>query len=216
MRTIQLIVILLFLSQTQGFANIDSLQHISKLEIGKKKKKVFTSRDSTLTLIIDTLIMKDKSKMIFYGKKSVTLKVKHAIIGHNTFIFGTDGKNNGSDMDITIHFTQLKSLAVSALGLDAFNGTRTHPNGNGGNIDFKYLDNGVIPQTTNKKASAYLSIENRAGGYSVNARSDINNILSQIGGGTRPLGRLPQGQIYSGSAGIDGKTKLQAVSSFEN
>lgn len=209
-----LILFLNLLLLSHVSAKVDSVQHISKLEILKKKKKVFGGRDSTLTLVIDTLIMKDKSKLVFYGKKKIILKVKYAVIGKNTFIYGTDGKNNGSDMDITIHFDQLKSLSVSAIGIDAHNGTKTHPNGNGGDIAFKYLDDGIIPQNLNKQEPAYLNIDNRAGGYSVNAQRDIGNIISQIGGGTRPLGRLPQGQIYSGSIGFDGKTKVQAVSSF--
>lgn len=203
---------LFFLLSAQ--AQTDSIQYISKLEIGKKKNKTFSSRDSSLNLTIDTLIMNDRSRLIFYGKKNVKLKVNHAVIGKDAFIFGTDGKNNGSDMDIAIRFEDLKSLTVSAAGLDAHNGTRTFPNGNGGNVTLKYLADGVTPQQKDKKGTAYLSIDTEAGGYSVNAQSDVRNILSQIGRGSRPLGGLPRGQIYSGSPGVDGKSEVTAVNEF--
>lgn len=195
-------------------AQTESIQHISKLEINKKKSQVFSSRDSILILNIDTLIMKDRAKLIFYGKKKVMLQVKHAIIGKDGFIYGTDGKNNGSDMDISIRFDDLGSLAVSAAGLDAQNGTKTYPNGNGGKVTLNYLSNGIAPQQVSKKETAYLSIDTKAGGYSVNAQSDIRNILSRIGRGGRPLGQLPQGQVFSGSPGIDGKSEVKAISEF--
>lgn len=201
-----------FLFQAQ--AQTDSIQYISKLEINKKKAKTFSSRDSFLTLMIDTLIMNDRSRLVFYGKKDVTLQVKHAIIGKDAFVFGTDGKNNGSNMDISIRFDNLGSLTISAIGLDALNGTRTFPNGNGGKVSLKYLSDGIAPQSENKKESAYLSIDTKAGGYSVNAQNDVKNILSQIGRGSRPLRQLPQGQIYSGTAGIDGTSKVIAISEF--
>jgi hypothetical protein len=202
----------LFLLSAQ--AQTDSIQHFSKLEINKNKSKSFSGRDSTLILTIDTLVMNDRSKMIFYGKKNVTLLVKHAIIGKDALIYGTDGKNNGSDMDIRIRFDNLGSLTVSAAGLDAQNGTKTYPNGNGGKVNLGYLNSGIAPQQINKKEDAYLAIDTKAGGYSVNAQSDIRNILSRIGRGTRPLGQLPQGQVYSGSPGIDGKSEVKAISEF--
>lgn len=202
----------LFLLNAQ--AQTDSIQHFSKLEISKKKSKSFSGRDSTLILTIDTLVMNDRSKMIFYGKKKVELRVRHAIIGKDALIYGTDGKNNGSNMDISIRFDNLGSLMVSAAGLDAQNGTKTFPNGNGGKVNLSYLSSGIAPQQIDKKENAYLSIDTKAGGYSVNAQSDIRNILSRIGRGTRPLGQLPQGQVYSGSPGIDGKSEVKAISDF--
>lgn len=197
--------------QAEAQISSDSVQYISKLEIGKKKSKVFSGRDSSLTLIIDTLIMKDRSKLAFYGKKDVTMKVKHAIIGKRAFIFGTDGKNNGSKLSINIGFDQLGTLFISTAGLNATNGSRTFPNGNGGSVKLHYLSTAVIPQFTDKKQKAYIDIDNKAGGYSVNPQSEIQNILSQIGTGYRPLGRLPQGQIYSGSPGIDGQVEIEAI-----
>lgn len=196
-------------------AQTDSVQHLTKLEISKKKSKVFSGRDSSITLDIDTLIMNDRSRLVFYGKKSVKLRVKHAIIGKKAFILGTDGKNNGSDMDLTIRFDQLGGLLVSAAGLDANNGAKTFPNGNGGKVVFKYLEDGLIPQSTDKKQTQFLAFDTEAGGYSVNAQSDIRNILSQINrGSSRPLGPLPQGQVYSGSPGKDGSNELIGVKAF--
>jgi len=191
-----------------------SVQHIPKLEINKKKHKVFSGRDSSITLIIDTLVMKNRAKLVFYGKKKVNLKVKYADIEKDAFILGTDGKNNGSDMDITMRFAKLGSLWVSAAGDNAMNGSKTYPNGNGGDIVFKYLKDGVIPQQDNKRQTAYLTIETKAGGYAVNAQSDIRNILDRIGKGNRPLRQLPQGQVYSGSPGMDGKSEVRAVTEF--
>lgn len=196
-------------------AQSDSIQHISRLEINKKKTRLFSDRDSNIILSIDTLIMKDKSKLVFYGKKNVQLQVRNAEIGKNAYIFGTDGKNNGSDMAIDINFNELGSLTVSAAGLDAHNGIKTFPNGNAGNVTLSYLNAGIIPQQNNKKEPNYLFIDTKAGGYSVNAQSDIRNIMSRIGRGTRPLGQLPQGQIYSGSPGKDGKSEVHAITEFK-
>lgn len=196
-------------------AQTDSIQHITKLEIPKKKSKVFSGRDSSLILNIDTLIMNDRSRLVFYGKKSVKMSVKHAIIGKKAFVFGTDGKNNGSDMDMTIRFDQLGNLVVSAAGLDANNGSKTFPNGNGGKVVLRYLEDGLVPQSLDKKDNHYLSFDTEAGGNSVNAQSDIRNILSQVNrGSARPLGQLPQGQVYSGSPGKDGSNELIGVNAF--
>jgi len=190
------------------------IQHISKLEIKKKKRHHIPGRDSSITLHIDTLIMHDQAHLEFYGRKDVTLQVKHAVIPKRAYISGTDGKNNASDMDITIRFDELGSLFVLAGGRDANNGSRTFPNGDGGKVELKYLADGVHPQTEDKKADHYLRIDTAAGGKSVNARSDLYNIYSRIGGGGRPLGQLPQGQVYSGVAGIDGKSEIKEVSDF--
>src|SRR5690606_6389059 len=126
-------------------------------EIGRKKSKIFSERDSSIAIVIDTLIMKNRSKLVFYGKKKVDLQVKYAEID-NAYILGTDGKNNGSDMDITIRFAKLGNLWVSAAGDNAANGSKTFPNGNGGNITFKYLSDGITPQQEDKRKSAYLLI----------------------------------------------------------
>ncbi|MFC6103012.1 hypothetical protein [Olivibacter domesticus] len=192
----------------------DSVQYIQKLEISKKKKKTFSVRqqDSTLVLKIDTLILNDKATLEFFGKKKVDLQVKYAEIPKQAYIVGTDSKNNGSEINITIHFGKLGSLYVLAGGRDANNGSRTFPNGNGGNVTLHYDKRGIVPQQEKKDQPGYLRIDTKAGGYRVNPQSDLYNIYSQIGMGIRSgggrLGGVPQGQIYSGSPGKDGKSEV--------
>lgn len=187
--------------------------HIPKLELERNKKEVFTGKDSSLTVYIDTLIMKNKSQLVFFGKKDVQLRVRHAAIEKRGYIYGTDGNNNGTDFNIDMRFEELGSLYILAGGQDANNnGSRTHPNGNGGNVVFTYDKKGTIPQGDDRKADHYLHIDTRAGGYRVNPQSDLRNIYSMINRGTpgRPLGNLSQGMVYSGSPGKDGKSTLKA------
>src|SRR5690554_1674315 len=140
-----IIIIICFLLMTGVYAQQPApsaeVQHISKLEIKKKKRHHIPGRDSSITLHIDTLIMHDRAHLEFYGRKNVTLQVKHAIMPKRAYISGTDGKNNASDMDITIRFDELGALYVLAGGRDANNGSRTFPNGNGGKVELKYLTN---------------------------------------------------------------------------
>ncbi|SEM98531.1 hypothetical protein SAMN05216436_11027 [bacterium A37T11] len=204
-------VVCLLVATSVMAQNADTLKHIEKLEIAKKKTKSFSGgRDSTLSLTIDTLIMNDRAQLQFFGLKKVTLSVGYAQIGDRVYISGTDGKNNGSHLKIDINFIKLGSLYVLVGGYDANNGTKTFPNGNGGNVQLIYAANGIKPQTVDKKAKNYLLIDTRAGGYRVNPQSDLRNIYSQMRMGSvgRPLGALPQGQIYSGSPGIDGKSSI--------
>lgn len=200
---------------TATLAQADAITHISKLEVKKKKREHITGSDSTQHVVIDTLIMHDKASLQFFGKKHVTLEVKHAIIPKKAYISATDGKNNGSNMDIIIRFDELGSLFVLAGGRDANNGSRTFPNGNGGEVTLSYLSDGVEPQTADEKTEGYLEVDTKAGGYSVNSRSDLYNIYSRIGRGSRPLGQLPQGQIYSGSPGIDGSSEIKELTKFD-
>src|SRR5690606_2050603 len=65
--------------------------HITKLVLNKKEKKIFNDRDSSTIVHIDTLIMKDKSSLQFYGKKDVKLFVRYAEIGDKAFISGQGG-----------------------------------------------------------------------------------------------------------------------------
>lgn len=198
---------------TAAFAQEADTIHISKLEIQKKKKEVFSGRDSSLVVYIDTLIMKNRSQLVFFGKKDVQLHVRHANIGKRAYIYGTDGKNNGTDFDINVRFEELGALYVLAGGQDANNnGSRTHPNGDGGDVNLAYDNDGIIPQTEDKKSANYLHIDTRAGGYRVNAQSELRNIYSMINHGTagRPLGNLSQGMVYSGSPGRDGEVTLEA------
>src|SRR5690606_28375314 len=128
------IVALLTLYSAGAFAQeIDTL-HIEKLVIGKKKKEIFSSgKDSSMVVRIDTLMMADRSQLVFYGKKDVKLDIGHAEIDKRAYLFGTDGKNNGTDFDIHMRFEKLGALYVLAGGQDARNnGSRTFPNGDGG------------------------------------------------------------------------------------
>ncbi len=183
-------------------------QHISKLEIGKKAKKNIDSGDSSVTIHIDTLIMKDNSTLSFYGKKNVKLTVGHAEIGNKATIFGTDGKNNGANFDIHANFQKLGSLYIIAKGDDAFNGTKTFPNGNGGKVKVTLMKESIKPQSTNKKAKNYIYADVVAGGRAVNANSDLRNIYDRIKTAPTGLRGLPQGQIYSGSPGTEGTFEL--------
>src|SRR5690606_32738232 len=59
--------------------------HLRSLIIPKRKKHSFSSRDSVLVLRIDTLIMKDRSGLRFYGKKQIRLEIGYAEIGNRVF-----------------------------------------------------------------------------------------------------------------------------------
>ena len=186
-------------------------QHFTKVELKKKEKMLFQvkDRDSSAVIHIDTLIMKDRSSLQFFGKKSVKLVVKHAEIGNRAFISGVAGQNNASDFEIEMNLENLGSLYIIARGQDAMNGTRTHPNGNGGTVNFYYEGAGIVPQTTDKKAKNYLYADVSAGGRVINPTSDLNQIYSRIATSAPGLRGIPQGQIYSGSAGTEGKFTLQ-------
>lgn len=181
---------------------------ISKLELLRSKKKVFDSRDSVLVLKIDTLIMEDRAALQFYGKKHVTMVIKHAEIGDRVNFTGRGGQNNASDMDIHIRFNQLGSLYIMADGQDANNGMRTHPNGDGGNVRLYFDPNGIRPQQEQSKEKHYLHINVSGGGQHANAAGDVRRILDRIrrtGNGVRGL---PQGQIFSGTPGRDGEVAV--------
>lgn len=184
-------------------------QHFDKLVLNKKEKKVFSERDSSAVIYIDTLIMKDNSSLQFFGKKDVKLIVKHAEIGNKALISGQAGQNNASDFDITINFQKLGSLYVVARGIDAFNGTKTFPNGDAGNVNISYDNEGISPQTTNKKDKNYLFVDVTPGGLHVTPSSEVANIYSRIATSAPGLRGLPQGQIYSGSPGKEGKITIK-------
>jgi hypothetical protein len=213
MRYLIVFFLCLFMAGTVS-AQMDSVEHISRLEIKKNKRTTISRGDSSLTVIIDTLIMHDRAHLEFFGKKEVNLQIKNAIIPERAYISGTDGKNNASNITMTVRFRELGALYVYAAGRDAFNGTRTFPNGNGGTVVLNYLSDGLTPQQENNKEKQYLEISTKGGGLVGNANTEINNILNRIGRGGRPLGQLPQGQIYSGSPGKDGKSEIKEVNGF--
>lgn len=198
----------------------DSVMHIGKLEIGKGKTEHITvrNRDSSLVLDIDTLILKKRSTLSFLAAKKVQLRVKHAVIDGKAYITGADNKNNGSHMDIYMHLSKLGALYILTGGRDANNGFRTFPNGNGGSVRFYYALDGIAPQREDDKAAHYLAIDHRAGGYHVIPQRDLYIVYSQIAMGVRSgggrLGATPQGQIYSGSPGIDGTAEVKGVQGF--
>lgn len=183
--------------------------HIDKLVLEKKNKKVFQDRDSSATVYIDTLIMRDKSSLQFFGKKEVKLVIKHAEIGKNAFISGQASKNNASNFDIDINFRKLGSLYVIARGQDANNGSRTFPNGDAGNVNINYDGTGIIPQTADKRKENYLVVDVKPGGLHVTPTTEIRNIYSQIARSSAGLRGVPQGQIYSGSPGKEGKVEIK-------
>lgn len=184
--------------------------HIQRLELGKKEKKNFNKGDSSMIIRIDTLIMKDKSKLDFYAKKDVKLEIGYAEIGNNVLITGQDSKNNATNFDIKANFNQLGSLFIIARGIDAFNGTKTHPNGDGGKVTLAYDAKGLAPQTTNKKGKNFVFIDVTPGGLRVNPSSEVRQIYSRIAMSPGGLRGLPQGQIYSGSPGRDGKSEIKS------
>ncbi len=196
---------------TVSFGQVQK-EHIAKLELGKKKKKYFNSKDSTAIIYIDTLIMKDKASIQFIGKKDVKLVIKHAEIGKNNFISGSGAKNNASNFEIDINMQSLGSLYVIAKGQDAFNGTKTNDNGDGGKVTFRYDAAGITPQTEDKKAANYLRIDVAAGGRTTNPTTDLNQIYSRIKTAPSGLRGVPQGQIYSGSPGKEGSVSIEEIS----
>jgi len=213
MKTTSLMGLMLFfvLSAANVFAQ-DNLKevHLTKLTLKKKEKKQFSDRDSAIVLYVDTLIMKDHSSLLFFGKKEVKIIAKYAEIGSNVVFSGQGAQNNASNFDLDMNFGKLGSLFVIARGQNAINGTRTYPNGDGGNVTLAYSSQGLTPQQTDKKAVNYLFVDVTPGGLSVNPTTDMNMIYSRIATSSPGLRGLPQGQIYSGSVGKEGKVIVTA------
>lgn len=189
---------------------VDTLT-LSSLHLDRKDSKSFSGRDSSLVLKIDTLLMGDRSRILFHGKKQVDLYVQHAVIGERVLIRGTDGKNNGTHINLYIGIQRLGDLTIDAAGEDAMNGTKTYPNGNGGNIHVYYAQSGLKPQNASSDLPQYILMKVEGGGKHVNAQSDVGNIVGRISSGNRPLGQLPQGQVYSGSPGLSGEAQMEAI-----
>lgn len=190
--------------------------NIGKVIVDSKKTFHFTQGDSSASFIIDTLIMKDKARLVFYAKKQVKLLVKHAVIGKDCLISGNDSKNNGTNIELLINFAQLKSLFIDVSGEDAKVANRHYDNGNGGNLVLSYLESGKKPQISDKRKPGYVSVLSKAGGSLVNPQNDMVVIMDRLRNGTagRPLGQFPNGRIYSGNMGTDGKSTIKALSSL--
>lgn len=187
-----------------------SEQHIGKLVLDKKKREVFRHRDSSMVIHIDTLIMKDNSTIEFFGVKDAKLVIKYAEIGKRVAITGFGAGNNATNLDISINLQKLGSLYVMAGGRNANNGFTTHPNGDGGNVTFRYYAQGIVPQTENRRQKNYLAIDASAGGYHVNPVVDMRIIQDRIAMSHPGLRGMPGGQIYSGSPGREGKKVIES------
>ncbi|EOR92705.1 hypothetical protein ADIARSV_4217 [Arcticibacter svalbardensis MN12-7] len=191
---------------------------IKKLVIDKRKSYDFSSRDSSVSIKIDTLIMHANARINFLNKKEASMVVGYAQIDNGAQLNGNDGKNNGTNLNLSINFADLKSLSINVPGLDAKTANRKFDNGNGGKIVVKYLSSGIKPQTENSKQPAFLDIRNSAGGYTTNAQTDLVVVFSQIRSGNpgRPLSQLPNGRVYSGNTGGEGKFTMTPVADLED
>ncbi|WP_139125772.1 hypothetical protein [Arcticibacter eurypsychrophilus] len=190
---------------------------IKKLVIDKRGSYNFSSRDSSVSIFIDTLIMRPDSKISFYNKKDVSMVVNYAQIDKGALFNGNDGKNNGTNLKLSINFAALKNLTINVPGLDAKTSNRKFDNGDGGKVTIKYLSSGIKPQTENSKKTGFLNIKNTAGGYITNAQSDLSVVFSQIRSGNpgRPLSQLPNGRVYSGNTGAEGKFSMISVNNLK-
>lgn len=213
MKNILWIVLGIFMGLSSAYAQEGREKHISKLVLDKKKRESFYNdrKDSTLILRIDTLILNDNASLQFYGLKDVKLVVNHAEIGKKAFISGIGSKNNASNFDIEMNVQKLGSLFVVARGHDAISGMRTDPNGDGGNVRFAYSPAGITPQTDNRRGKNHLHIDASGGGRAINPQTDVRMIMERVGSGIPRVGGLPQGQVYSGSAGRDGKVSVEVL-----
>lgn len=195
---------------------IGQIQRIPKLVIENKKTFELLSKDSTGFVVIDTLIMKDNSGINLYNKKSFKIVIRQAFIGKNCEIYGNNGKNTGTNLELAMNCKQLGSLLINVGGLDAKIGNKNYPNGDGGNVTLSYLETGLMPQIADKKLPHYIQIINKGGGFLTNAQPDLASVLSRINGSSpgRPLGQLPNGRVYSGNNGRDGKTEIKKVAAL--
>lgn len=189
----------------------EGIEFPNTLIIKKGNKFVFDrpDSDSTLYLKLDTLILEDKASLEFYGYKDVTLDIGHSIIGKRALIKGSFKENHAAHISLKTRFDKLESLHILAAGQDANNGFRTHDNGNGGNVEVHYSFAGIEPQTTKKRQKHFLDIQNQGGGKFINPTVEVGRVLSNIHSTNGRIVGLPQGQVYSGSPGKDGKTIIK-------
>src|SRR5690606_17214798 len=144
------------------------------------------------------LLMADRSALQLFGQNAATLHVQHAQLGDDVAVLGQAGNNEPPALDIDSKFVGLPSLYIVARRRHATIGTKTHPNGDAGNVHLVYDPSGITPQTTDKDAKHYVKADVSAGGRSVTPSADLNNIYDMIARSPRGLRGIPQGQIYSG------------------
>ncbi|MBE7175342.1 MAG: hypothetical protein INR69_03015 [Mucilaginibacter polytrichastri] len=189
----------------------ENVMHIAKLEVPKRKKHMLRAnnpKDSTLNVMIDTLIINDKADLQFFEVKKALVTVKHAVIGKQGIISGMDAHNNGTNMELKMRFDAIGSLFIISRGADY----QTRPkfgNGDGGNVKLEYDSSGATPQFDDHRTERYVGVLNPGGGKAVNPWTDMYVIRSRIAMGSgvigRPLTNLPQGRVYDGTPGTDGK-----------
>ncbi len=188
---------------------------LGKLELKKNEVYTIRQRDSDIHLRIDTLIMHRGSKIIAAGKKNMVLTAGFASIDTRCSIAGDDGHNNGTNIDLRINFQDLGNLTINTQGKNFRQGNRSHAIGSGGNVTVHYLNAGLAPQTTSAGHDRYLKVMAEGGKGSVDPNSDMYVITSAIRSGSgiagRPLSNLPQGTVFQGSDGPDGKVHLEGV-----
>ncbi|MGV8879997.1 MAG: hypothetical protein ACOH2A_13310 [Sphingobacteriaceae bacterium] len=63
--------------------------------IENKKARDLLSKDSTDSVIIDTLVMKGNSGISLYSKSAFKISINHAFIGKNCELYGSNGKISG-------------------------------------------------------------------------------------------------------------------------
>ncbi|MFC6998968.1 hypothetical protein [Rufibacter roseus] len=119
-KSIFLLVSLLFIAN-----NVVQAQLKSKTLVIKKKDLFVVG--PTNSLILDTLIMEDKSTLRFWPHGKGILIVKHAFIGKNCLISSKGSTRfhgeDGGPLSLTIEFKELESLTIDASGGDGKNGT---------------------------------------------------------------------------------------------
>jgi len=183
----------------------------TKLVIQKGKSFTLHTSDTSGSLLIDTLIMEDRSQIQLWGKTEFTILAKNAYIGHNCLISGQDGQNNGTNFQIQMRLVSLDKLYIVACGRNRQYGNPDYPNGDGGDVHFFYTEDGLIPQTDRPRQNRYLSVNVQGAEGSLNPASDISILKSQINQGGRVGNALPglrQGIVYEASPGENGDFEL--------
>ena len=206
---------------------IQAQEVISKLEI--KVKEVYLVKPDNI-LLVDTLIMHDKAVIQFNQGSPAFMGVNTAFIGKDCKLItkGTDGSlsennteslngNDGSSLEMDIHFETLGSLTIDARG-------GSGGKGRDGNVEVPSTSKSDGDGTFKSIAPVKASVSGGAGGnggdggnvsftYSTNRFIPRFNqyrkhnsiiILTQGGKGGKPgdLGKI------EGRAGTDGQIKL--------